>query len=113
MFSPEDNPNSDRNQNLESEQNIENIDANLSPKNVAIRKKQLEDIFKKLIIFGLAAGAVLGFGAYFIINKLGLNKKPYEIEQEKREQQQKEKEQEQALFPQIDNFPRIPQSEKI
>ncbi len=111
MFSPEDNPNSDR--DINSEQNIDNIDANLSPKNVAIRKKQLEDIFIKLIAFGLAVGAVLGVGAYFIISKLGLNKKPYEIEQEKREQQQKEIKQEQAFFPQIDDFPRIPQSKKI
>ena len=108
MYQPEDNPN--RNQDLESEKNIDSIDANLSPKNVAFRKKQLEDIFKKLIIFGLAAGAVLGVGAYFVINKLGLNKKPYEIEQEKREQQQKELEQEQTFFQPMDNFPRIPES---
>ena len=108
MFSPEDNPNSDR--NLDSERNIENIDANLSPESVAFRKKQLEGIFIKLIAFGLAAGAVLGVGAYYVINKLGLNKKPYEIEQEKREQQQQEREQEQASFPEIHSFPRLPQS---
>lgn len=109
MFSPEDNTSRDRNQDLESEKNLDSIDANLSPKNVAFRKQQLEGIFKKLIIFGLAAGAVLGVGAYFVINKLGLNKKPYEIEQEKREQQQKELEQ-QTFFQPIDNFPRIPES---
>lgn len=108
MYQPENNSNYDS--NLESEQNRDNIDANLSPKNVAMRKKQLEGIFTKLIIFGLAAGAILGVGAYFVINKLGLNKKPYEIEQEKREQQQKELEEQQTFFQPINNFPCIPTS---
>ena len=109
MYQPEDNPNRDL--DLESEKNLDNIDANVSPQNVAKRKQQLESIFIKLIAFGLAAGAVFGVGAYYIINKLDLNKKPYEIEQEKREQQQREREQEQASFSsisQIDRFPRIP-----
>ncbi|MDJ0597178.1 MAG: hypothetical protein QNJ72_45690 [Pleurocapsa sp. MO_226.B13] len=107
MFQPEDNFNGDR--NLESERNLDNIDANLSPQNVAQRKQQLEKIFIKLIAIGLALGAVLGIGAYYLINWLGLNKKPYEIEQEQREQQQ----QQQVMFEEITNFPSIPESSRI
>ena len=109
MYQPEDNPNRDL--DLNSENNLDNIDANVSPQNVAKRKQQLENIFVKLIAFGLAAGAIFGVGAYYIINKLELNKKPYEIEQEKREQQ-REREQEQASFSpigQTNSFPRIPE----
>lgn len=107
MYQPEDVPN--RNSDLESEQNLDNIDANLSSNNVAKRKQQLENIFVKLIAIGLACGAVLGIGTYFVINRLGLNKKPYEIEQEKREQEQQE--QERVSFSTINssNFPRIPE----
>ena len=64
MFESGDNLNRDRTSDLESEKNLDNknsdnIDANLSAKNVAIRKKQLEKMFVKLIVFGLAFGAVL------------------------------------------------------
>ena len=92
MFQPEDNLSGDLNPDLNSEKNseknLDNVDANVSPKNVAQRKQQLQKMFTKLIIFGLAFGAVLGVGAYFLINKLGLNKKPYQIERERIEQQQ-------------------------
>ena len=83
MYQPEDNFDQDLSKN--SNKNTDDIDANLSPKNVAVRKKQLEKIFIKLIAFGLALGAVLGVGTYFLLNKLGLTKKPYQIEQEKQE----------------------------
>lgn len=98
----------DRSSDLENQRNLDNIDANISEPNVARRKQQLESIFFKLIALGLACGAVLGIGAYYLINKLGLNKKPYELEQERIEQEQKQKiPQPQALFQKIDTFPRI------
>ena len=101
--SNDDYKNSSENSSLESEQNLDNIDANLSAKNVAIRKKQLEKIFTKLIVFGLAFGAVLGIGAYYLISKLGLNKKPFQLEQEKIEREN----QQQAFFSEITVFPTI------
>ena len=110
MFEPQNN--FDPQNNLESEKNIDNIDANISSKNVAIRKKQLEKIFTKLIVFGLALGAVLGIGTYFLLSKLGLNKKPYQLEQERIERERKEQEQEQAFFSAIDIFPRISEISK-
>ena len=85
MYQPEDNFDRDLSKNSNSNKNTDDIDANLSPKNVAVRKKQLEKIFIKLIAIGLALGAVLGVGTYFLLNKLGLTKKPYQIEQEKQE----------------------------
>ena len=92
---------------LESEKNLENIDANLSAKNVAIRKKQLEKIFLQLIAFGLAVGLVLGIGAYYLINKLGLNKKPYQLEREKIEREKRERSTEQTLLPSVERSPDI------
>lgn len=104
MYQPEDNFDIDRAQNNTSEPNLNQIHANLSPENVAVRKKQLEKIFLKLIAIGLAIGAILGVGTYYLLNKLGLNKKPYQIEQEKQQQQQ------QGLFEEISVFPDIPKS---
>ncbi len=103
MYQPEDNFDIDRAQNNTSEPNLNQIHANLSPENVAVRKKQLEKIFLKLIAIGLALGAILGVGTYYLLNKLGLNKKPYQIEQEKQQQQQ-------GLFEEISVFPDIPKS---
>ena len=103
--------NSDRLDNLESEKNMDNIDANISPENLAIRKKQLEKILVRLIAFGLACGTVLGIGTYYLLSKLGLNKKPYELEQERMEREkQKRKKQEQISFQTISTFPHIPKS---
>lgn len=90
MYQPEDNFDSelpDQDNKINSDKNIDHINANLSPKNVAIRKKQLEIFFVKLIIFGLALGAVLGVGTYYLLGKLGLTKKPYQIEQERQHQE--------------------------
>ncbi|MGL4880626.1 MAG: hypothetical protein ACRC8K_06125 [Waterburya sp.] len=103
MYQPEKNFDIDRAQDNTSEQNLKQIDANLSPENVAVRKKQLEKIFLKLIAIGLAIGAILGVGTYYLLNKLGLNKKPYQIEQEKQQQQQ-------GLFEEITVFPELPKS---
>ncbi|BAZ44353.1 hypothetical protein NIES4102_13610 [Chondrocystis sp. NIES-4102] len=87
MYQPEDNFDVTRSQDPKPENKLEQIDAKLSPENVAIRKKQLEKIFLKLIALGLAIGAILGVGTYYLFNKLGLNKKPDQIEQEKLEKQ--------------------------
>ena len=113
MFEPGDNLDRDfedsrrrRTSNFDSEQNIENIDSNLSVKNVAIRKKQLEQLFIRLIVFGLAFGTVIGIVTYYLIGKFGLNKKPYQIEQERIEQEK----QQQAFFPEIIEFPSIRES---
>ncbi|MCC0178482.1 hypothetical protein I4641_16010 [Waterburya agarophytonicola K14] len=111
MFESGDNANRDRISDLESEKNLDNIDANLSPKNVAIRKKQLEKIFIKLIVFGLAFGTVLGIGTYFLLSKLGLGKKPYQLEQERLEQEKiKQEPEKRAFLPVIDTFPSIPEA---
>lgn len=106
MFQPEDNFNRDRSQDVNSEKNLDNIDANLSAKNVAARQKQIEKVFIKLIVMGLAFGAILGLGAYFLLNKLGLTKKPYQIKQERLEQEK----QQQTPFKEIRVFPSIPES---
>ena len=105
MFRPEDDFNLNSSRNIDSEIDREKMDANLSPKNVAVRKKQLEKIFIKLIAIGLSIGAVLGVGTYFLLDKLGLTKKPYQIEQEKLQQEKNN-------FEQIKKFPDIPQIHK-
>lgn len=107
MFDPGDNFNSkDSRLNSDVEKNLDNIDANLSAKSVAIRKKQLEKLFTRLIAFGLACGAVLGIGTYYLLSRLGLDKKPYELEQERIEREQRQ-EQQQAFFPDITTFPDV------
>ncbi|NJL52823.1 MAG: hypothetical protein HC930_12505 [Hydrococcus sp. SU_1_0] len=86
MFQSDDDFNQDQGQNARnnpSDPSLVSIDANLSTESVAVRKKQLESIFFKLIIFGLAFGTVLGIGAYYLLHKFGLTKKPYQLEQEK------------------------------
>ena len=91
MFNPENDPNQDLAQNSRSDRsdpNLDNVDANVSPESVAVRKKQLEGIFSKLIIFGLTLGTVLGLTAYYLLNRFGLTKKPYQLEQERIEQEQ-------------------------
>ena len=108
MFQPNDkiNPSPSDNTNLEldAENNLENIDRDVSPRKVAAHKNQIEKIFIKLIAFGLIFGAVLSIGAYFLLNKLGLTKKPYEIEQERIEQQSS------PSLEEIRAVPRIPKS---
>jgi hypothetical protein len=94
MFQPEDDfpqnqSQNDRNNASESDLDLDNIDANLSIESVAVRKKQLEGIFLKLIILGLALGTILGISAYYLLHKFGLTKKPYQLEQEKIERERK------------------------
>jgi hypothetical protein len=97
MFQSEDDFNQDRSQNAQnnsSDPNVDNIlnniDANLSTESVAVRKKQLEGIFIKLIVFGLALGTVLGISAYYLLHKFGLTKKPDQLEQEKIEREEEQ-----------------------
>ena len=106
MYQPEDDLNPKSPQNLDADKNIEDMDANLSAKNVATRKKQLEKIFVKLIAVGLSLGAILGVGTYYLLNKLGLTKKPYQIEQEKLQQQQDD------AYEPIKYFPNIPKNNR-
>ena len=82
---PEQNTNVDL--DAENKNNLENIDRDVSPRKVTAHKNQIEKVFVKLIIFGLVFGAILSVGAYFLLNKLGLTKKPYEIERQRIEQQ--------------------------
>lgn len=107
MFQPNDkiNPELPDNNDLEidKEKNLDKIDRNVSPKNVAQQKKQIEKVFFKLIAFGLIFGAILSVGAYYLLNKLGLTKKPYEIEREKIEQQRSPSLEEIRTIPQIPN----------
>lgn len=104
MFQPENDSHQDPLTKNNLAKNLDNIDANLSTDNIAIRKKQLESIFIKLIAIGLAFGTVLGLGAYYLLHKFGLTKKPYQIEQEKIEQEK----QPQIPVQKSEAFPRIP-----
>lgn len=93
MFQPNDKINPDPSQNLDleldTEKNLDKIDRNVSSKDIAERKKQIGKVFIKLIAFGLIFGAILSVGAYYLLNKFGLTKKPYEIERERIEQQER------------------------
>lgn len=104
MFQPDDKSNIDP-QNIGSDPKLDHDDANMSSKNVEARQKKIEGLFFKLIVVGLAVGAVLSVGAYFLLNKLGLTKSPEQMEQERIEQQ---------IDP-VDgvyNFPQLPESLK-
>jgi hypothetical protein len=92
MFQSEDNFPQDPSQDAsnsasEPNLNLDRIDTNLSSESVAVRKKQLEGIFLKLIIFGLALGTILGISAYYLLHKFGLTKRPHQLEQEKIERE--------------------------
>ena len=108
MFQPNDKidptPSENTDVELDTENNLENIDHNVSPRKVAAHKNQIEKVFIKLIASGLIFGAILSVGAYFLLNKLGLTKKPYEIERERIEQQSLPSSEE------IRAVPRIPKS---
>ena len=104
MFQPEENLHKELAQDSENDdpnRNIDQIDANISAESVAVRKKQLENIFTKLIVFGLALGTVLGLGAYYLLHRFGLTKKPYQLEQERLEREQDSS----APLEKINHFP--------
>ena len=92
MFQPDDKiepvSSQDSNARTDFNDNLNNIVSNVSPKKVAAHKHQIEKVFIKLIVFGLITGAILSVGAYYLLNKFGLTKKPYEIERERIERQQ-------------------------
>ena len=52
-------------------------------------------------------GLIFGIGTYYLINRLGLNKKPYQLEQEKIEREKRERSTEQTLLPAIERSPNI------
>ena len=104
MFNSNDKSNIDP-ENIGSDPKFDHDNANVSSQNVAARKKGIESLFFKLIVTGLAVGAILSVGAYFLLNKLGLTKSPQQLEQERIEQQ---------IDP-VDgvyNFPQLPKSLK-
>ena len=104
MFHSDDKSNIDP-ENIGSDPKLDQDDANVSSKNVAARQKGIESLFFKLIVIGLAVGAILSVGAYFLLNKFGLTKSPQQLEQERIEQQ---------IDP-VDgvyNFPQLPKSLK-
>lgn len=86
MFHSDDKSNIDP-ENIGSDPKFDQDNANVSSKNVAARKKNIESVFFKLIVIGLAVGAVLSVGAYFLLNKLGLTTSPEQMEQQRIEQQ--------------------------
>ncbi|MEL6927561.1 MAG: hypothetical protein AAFO95_02865 [Cyanobacteria bacterium J06600_6] len=94
MFNSEDDINQDLTRNRSSnnsDSNLDQIDANVSTESIALRKKQLESIFTKLIIFGLTLGTILGLTAYYLLHRFGMTKKPYQLEQERIEREQEAK----------------------
>ena len=108
MFDSGNDPNGDLTQNPtgdRSDPNLDNVD--VSPDSVAVRKKQLESIFSKLIIFGLTLGTILGLTAYYLLNRFGMTKKPYQIEQERIEQERIEQELESTPVEKTQNSPEL------
>ncbi|MGV2829681.1 hypothetical protein [Myxosarcina sp. GI1(2024)] len=61
-------------QNHSSEPKISSLE------NYKAHKKQLEGLFKKLIIGGLIGGLILGLGMTVLLKKLGLTEKPEGLE---------------------------------
>ena len=86
MYQPEDDFNLqeslDRLKKPSTEKDNIDDDRDVSPERVQARQQQLEKIFIKLIAFGLGIGLVLGIGVFIALTKLGLTKKPYELEKE-------------------------------
>ena len=58
---------------------------NISPESLLARKKQLKLLLIILIGIGLSVGLLLSVGMVILLNKLGLTKKPYELQQQKQQ----------------------------
>ncbi|MEM7590987.1 MAG: hypothetical protein AAF383_05625 [Cyanobacteria bacterium P01_A01_bin.83] len=108
MFPLDDNNNLDSSQNNDSAKNFDQIDTNISAKNVAARKQQIANIFIKLIAIGLAVGAVLGSGAYYLLHKFGMTRKPNQFNQERI----KPEVQPENSLPDVQAVPTIPKSDQ-
>lgn len=67
-------------QNSETDRNHHSQPKIISIKNYEAHKKQIESLFKKLIIGGLIGGLILGAGTVVLLKKLGLTKKPDRLE---------------------------------
>ncbi|WP_036480462.1 hypothetical protein [Myxosarcina sp. GI1] len=80
MYQPEDQFDNDK--SLQKFQNSElNFDPSNEPKitsvdNYQAQKKQIVNLFKKLIIGGLVGGLILGIGVVILLKKLGLTDRP-------------------------------------
>jgi hypothetical protein len=70
-----------KNEEIQSQNIVERAQAeNLSVKNVVSRERQLQGLFRKLIIFGLGLGVVVAVGVVIALQKFGLADKPDERE---------------------------------
>lgn len=58
---------------------------NISPERLLARKKQLKRLLIILIGLGLSVGLLLSVGMVILLNKLGLTKKPHELQQQKQQ----------------------------
>ena len=54
----------------------------ISTESIIARKKQLQRLLLILMGIGLSAGLVLSVGVVILLNKLGLTKKPHELQQQ-------------------------------
>lgn len=61
-------------------------DENIPLENIRARKKQLGKLLLILMGIGLSLGLLLSAGLIILLNKLGLNKKPFQLEQKKQQQ---------------------------
>ena len=56
----------------------------ISTERIIARKKQLKRLVLILMGIGLSVGLVLSMGMVILLNKLGLTKKPYELQQQQK-----------------------------
>ncbi len=64
------------------ETNIHEDNENISAESLLARKKQLKRFLIILMSIGVSLGLLLSVVVIIVLNKLGLNKKPYELNQQ-------------------------------
>ncbi|MGK7951766.1 MAG: hypothetical protein AB4368_24000 [Xenococcaceae cyanobacterium] len=69
----------------QAETNNHENSENISPESLLARKKQLKRLLIILIGLGLSVGLLLSVGMVILLNKLGLTKKPHELQQQKQQ----------------------------
>lgn len=57
-------------------------DLGISPESLIARKQQLKRLLIILVGIGVSVGLILSVGVVILLNKLGLTKKPHELEQQ-------------------------------
>ncbi len=67
------------------ETNTNRDNEGISTESLLARKKQLQRLVLILMGIGLGVGLVLSIGVIILLNKLGLTKKPYELQQQKQQ----------------------------